>query len=70
MADCNIGQTGQKEKRIYSVNEIAQILNISRGAAYELCRDAPFKVVKIGKCIRISKFSFDSWLDKTMNKEN
>lgn len=62
----NLGQ----EKRIYSVNEISNILNISKGAAYDLCRDAPFKVVKIGRCIRISKNSFDSWLDKTKNKEN
>lgn len=59
-----------QEKRIYSVYEISKILNISRSAAYDLCKDAPFKVVKIGKCIRISKNSFDSWLDKTLNKEN
>lgn len=68
MAELNI--KSEQEKRIYSVNEISKILNISRSAAYDLCKDAPFTVVKIGKCIRISKNSFDSWLDKTLNKEN
>lgn len=69
MADENYCVKGQEKKRVYSVDEITNILNISRSAAYELCRDAPFKVVKIGKCIRISKHSFDSWLDSKVNKE-
>lgn len=70
MADFSKFEKADEQKRIYSVSEIANILNISRSAAYELCKEAPFKVVKIGRCIRISKFSFDSWLDRTMNKEN
>ena len=69
MADFNNNDKFQ-EKRTYSVDEISKMLNISRGSAYELCNNAPFTVVKIGRCIRISKSSFDSWLDKTMNKEN
>lgn len=51
------------EKRIYSVQEIADILQISKSMTYSLCKDAPFKTVKVGKYIRISKPSFDSWLD-------
>lgn len=51
------------DKRIYSVQEIADILQISKSMAYSLCKDAPFKTVKVGKYIRISKPSFDSWLD-------
>ncbi len=51
------------DKRTYSVQEIANILQISKSMAYTLCKNAPFKTVKIGKYVRISKPSFDAWLD-------
>lgn len=51
------------DKRTYSVQEIAEILQISKSMAYSLCKDAPFKTVKVGKYVRISKPSFDAWLD-------
>ena len=51
------------EKRTYSVSEIAEILQISKSMAYELCKKALFKTVKVGKYVRISKPSFDDWLD-------
>ncbi len=51
------------DKRTYSVQEIADILQISKSMAYSLCKDAPFKTVKVGKYVRISKPSFDAWLD-------
>lgn len=53
------------EKRTYSVQEIADILQISRSMAYNLCHQSLFKTVKIGKYIRVSKPSFDEWLDNT-----
>lgn len=53
----------EAEKRIYSVQEIADILKISKSMAYTLCKKAPFKTVKVGKYVRISKSSFDAWLD-------
>ena len=51
-------------KRAYSVPEIAEILQISRSRAYELCKEDQFSVIKIGKSVRVSKKSFDSWLDR------
>ena len=51
------------EKRAYRVEEIAEILDIGRAAAYDLVKLRYFKTVKIGKAIRISKKSFDEWLD-------
>ncbi len=51
------------EKRTYSVPEIAEILQISKSKAYELCKQSGFKTVNIGKAVRVSKKSFDSWLD-------
>ena len=51
------------EKRTYSVQEIADILQISRSMAYNLCKQPLFKTVKVGKYVRVSKPSFDEWLD-------
>ncbi len=51
------------DKRTYRVEEIAEILDIGRAAAYGLAKQGQFKTVKIGKVIRISKKSFDEWLD-------
>ena len=50
-------------KRTYSVDEIRTILNIGRRKAYELCNSGEFKIVRIGRTIRISKLSFDKWLE-------
>ena len=52
-----------KEKRAYSIEEIQQILDISRSTAYLLIKRKLFKSVKVGKQIRVSKKSFDEWLD-------
>ncbi len=52
-----------KEKRTYSIEEIQQILDISRSTAYLLIKRRFFKSVKVGKQIRVSKKSFDEWLD-------
>lgn len=51
------------EKRTYTVEDIAKILNIGRTSAYNLVKEGHFKSVHIGSTIRISKKSFDRWLD-------
>lgn len=51
-------------KRTYTVEEIAKILGIGRTAAYNLVHSGVFKMVRIGSSIRVSKVSFDDWLDK------
>ena len=50
-------------KKTYTVMEIAEMLGIGRTAAYNLVKENHFKVVKIGAAIRVSKKSFDDWLD-------
>ncbi len=54
----------EEEKRVYSVEEIQKILDISKTTAYELVRKAPFRVIHVGNAIRISKIDFDRWLDR------
>ena len=50
-----------QEKRTYSVQEVADMLQISKSRAYALCKQSQFKTVKIGKYVRILKSS--NWLD-------
>lgn len=50
-------------KRTYTVAEVMDILSVSRKKAYELCNSGSFKIVHIGRSIRVSKASFDAWLD-------
>ena len=52
------------EKRTYTVKEIADILGIGKTAAYKLVHTGVFKTVQIGTTIRVSRQSFDEWLDK------
>ncbi len=56
----NIADIG---KRTYSVAEIQSILGIGRRQAYELCQTNLFKVIRVGRTVRVSKLSFDNWLD-------
>lgn len=60
----NTATQANADKRTYSVQEIADILQISRSMAYVLCRKSLFKTVRVGKYVRISKPSFDAWLDR------
>ena len=51
------------EPLVYRVEEIAQLLAISPRAAYNLCKSTKdFKVIRIGKSVRVNKQSFDNWL--------
>ena len=52
------------QKRAYTVDEIAILLQISKSKAYDLCRQGIFKTIKVGRAVRVSKLSFDEWLDK------
>lgn len=64
MAEMNINhQEAISEKRSYSVAEVAEILGVSKRSVYNLCSSGAFKCVRIGTKLRISKKSFDEWLD-------
>ena len=59
----NILNQANNDKRTYSVTEVAQILGVSKKSVYNLCAKDAFKTVRIGSALRISKISFDMWLD-------
>ena len=54
----------EAEKRCYTAKEIQDILGISRPTVYELLKKNEFRWIQIGTKYRISKKSFDGWLDK------
>lgn len=56
-----------KENGLITVLEMAELLRISRSKAYELVKDVTFPIIKIGKCIRISKKELENWLNKNKN---
>ena len=55
------------EKRVYTVEEIMEILNIGKNTAYALVNSGVFDFVKVGGHYRVSKRSFDQWLDNIDN---
>ena len=54
-----------EEKRCYTVKDIQKILEISRPTVYNLLQKKEFRWIRLDSGIyRISKNSFDEWLDK------
>lgn len=58
-----------KEKRCYSVRDLQEMLGISKPAVYELIKQKEFHWVMIGGRYKISKRSFDEWLDGSSETE-
>ena len=51
------------EPRTYTVEQIAAMLNIGHTTAYQLVKQKEFRIVRIGNVIRVSRKSFDEWLE-------
>lgn len=51
------------QSRTYTVSDIATILSVSRTTAYKLASSGSFKTIRIGNMIRISRNSFEDWLE-------
>lgn len=71
IAPTSIPKQVDEQKRVYTVDEIQDILNVSRTTVYRLIKSGVFHSVRVGGQHRISKKSFDAWLDSpTGNDEN
>ena len=62
-ADTQAAYIPSYEKRVYTVEEIQDILGVNKTSAYNLVKSNAFHCVKVGGHYRISKKSFDKWLD-------
>jgi excisionase family DNA binding protein len=52
-------------RRVYTVDEIQDILGIGRTTAYALVKRNLFQSVKVGHKVLISRKSFDEWLEQS-----
>jgi excisionase family DNA binding protein len=52
-----------QEVRAYTVADIAAMRQIGQTVAYNLIKEGHFKTAKIGSSIRVSRTSFEEWLD-------
>lgn len=52
-----------ENRRVYKPDDIREILSIGKNTVYDLIKSNQFHYVKIGDQYRISKKSFDKWLD-------
>lgn len=53
----------ETKKETYTVKEVSEILGVCTKTTYRLVKEEFFPVVKVGRVIRISKKSFDNWLN-------
>ena len=55
----------RNEVRCYTVKDLQEMLDVSRSTVYKLLRQNEFRWIQLeGGGYRISKKSFDEWLDK------
>lgn len=52
----------QDTKKVYTVDEIQDILGIGLSTVYKLVKAGQFHSVKVGHRVLVSKRSFDEWL--------
>ena len=56
------------EKLVYSIQEVAELLGISRSYAYELARQGVFPVLILGRKRVIPKEKFNEWIRESSNQ--
>lgn len=49
---------------VLEVNEVANVLNVSKYTAYELCKRPDFPAVRIGRRILVRKEKMIAWMDQ------
>ena len=58
------------EQRCYTVGDLMNILMCGKRTVYELLKRNEFRYLRLGRgAYRISKRSFDEWLDKRQNTQ-
>ena len=64
ISDTQNTRTPKNQKKTYTVEEIAEQLGVSKKVAYSLVKSGQFSYVRVGRAIRVSKVSFDKWLNQ------
>ena len=55
------------DKRVYMAEDVMEMLSLGRSKTYQLLEEAyrkqePFRVIRVGRSVRVDKASFDKWL--------
>lgn len=59
----NTFRRAEPDIRAYTADDIQHILKVSRTTVYELLKSKKFHSVRVGSQYRISKKSFENWLN-------
>lgn len=60
----NLKGCEKMEKRIYTVADVAEVLQISKPKAYELVRIQGFPKILVGRAIRVPIKEFEDWVTR------
>ena len=52
----------EQGKKVYTVQEVREILGIGRNTAYDLCNNQNFPVLRVGNRILIPIKTFETWM--------
>lgn len=55
--------TREELPEVMTIKELQQFLKIGRNSAYDLVNRKEFKILRVGKSIRINKAEFLRWFD-------
>ncbi len=58
---------GTEERQVYLAADIMVLLGLGKSKTYDFLNKVyeeqePFRVIKVGACLRVPKESFDKWL--------
>lgn len=67
LQESNTMQAEPPRTKVYTVEDAAKLLCVSKGTVYNLIKEGKIKVLRIGNAIRIPKRYFDEWVDSLEN---
>jgi len=51
------------DSKIYTIQDVCEMLNISRSFTYQMLKEGKIPSVKLGKRVIIPKAKFDNWIE-------
>lgn len=63
LQESNTMQANSPPPKVYTVEDAAALLCVSKGTVYNLVKEGKIKALRLGNAIRIPKQFFDEWFD-------
>ena len=61
-------ETKNEETLVYTIEELAKVLKISKSSAYQLARSKDFPIIRINKRILVLASKLKIWLQEKCNE--